>query len=146
MTDATNDSTRFEQIVDFEASIESVWAALSDPGELGHWLGSAVDLDVRPGGRGRVVDDDGTSREVLVTDVREHETISWHWWSDRDELSTVELRLDEHHGRTRLHIIESVVPSTTAAATTSDPIERCARRWSAATSRLWCRVSTATFA
>ena len=88
-------------------------SAISDPDELATWLGSSVELDVRPGGRGRIVDEDGTVRDLVVTDVRDGEQIAWHWWSDSGELSSVELRLDEHDGRTRLHIVETTLLAPT---------------------------------
>ncbi len=138
-------ATRFEQIVDLDASIEAAWAALSNPDELARWLGSSVELDVRPGGRGRVVDDDGTVREVVVTAVDDRRGIAWHWWSDDGELSSVELRIDDHEGQTRLHIVEMLVPGSTV---TDERVAtaRCARRWTAATSRLWRHVGVAAFA
>ena len=36
-------------------------------------------------------------------------TIAWHWWSEHGELSSVELRLDEHDGFTRLRIVETAL-------------------------------------
>ena len=140
-TEATE--ARFEQVVDLDASIDAVWDAISDPGELTNWLGSSVELELRPGGRGRIVEDDGTVRDVVVTEVRSREQIAWHWWSDAGDLSSVELRLDEHDGHTRLRIIETtLLPSA--------PVEEvragCTRRWSAATSRLWSRVGASAFA
>jgi uncharacterized protein YndB with AHSA1/START domain len=138
-------ATRFEQVVDLDATIEAAWTALSDPDELAQWLGASVELDVQPGGRGRVVDDDGTVREILVTAVDERHGIAWHWWSDEGELSSVELRIDEREGHARLHIVEMVVPSRPV----EDPlptIAACSRRWTAATSRLWSHVGAASFA
>jgi uncharacterized protein YndB with AHSA1/START domain len=137
-------AARFEQVVHLDATIESAWAALSDPGELARWLGSSVELDVRPGGRGRVVDDDGTVREVLVTAVDDRQAIAWHWWSDDGELSSVELRIDEYDGHARLHIVEMLVPGPHTDEQSS--ITRCSRRWTAATSRLWRQVGIAAFA
>ncbi len=137
-------AARFEQVVDLDATIESAWAALSDPGELARWLGSSVELDVRPGGRGRVVDDDGTVRDVLVTAVDDRQAIAWHWWSDDGELSSVELRIDECDGHARLHIVEMLVPGPHSDERSS--ITRCSRRWTAATSRLWRQVGVAAFA
>ena len=138
-------AARFEQVVDLDATIDAAWTALSDPGELAQWLGASVELDVQPGGRGRVVDDDGTVRDVLVTGVDERHGIAWHWWSDDGELSSVELRIDERDGHTRLHIVEMVVlgPTLTDARPT---MAACSRRWTAATSRLWSRVGAARFA
>lgn len=140
------EQARFEQSVELDVSIEAAWNAISDPGELATWLGSSVDLDVRPGGHGRIVDDDGTIREVLVTDVRPGEQIAWHWWSDGGELSSVELRLDEHGGRARLHIVETALLPRAQAEVARSNVARCERRWSAATSRLWRHVGAAAFA
>jgi uncharacterized protein YndB with AHSA1/START domain len=137
---------RFEQVVDLDASIEAAWDAISDPSELANWLGPVVELDLRPGGHGRVVDDDGAVRQLVITDVRAGEQVAWHWWSESGELSSVELRLDRHDGHTRLHITETtLLPSATPDVVRAQ-VHGCARRWSAATSRLWCRVGTAAFA
>jgi uncharacterized protein YndB with AHSA1/START domain len=147
---------RFEQVVDLPTSIDAVWEAITDPAELAHWLGSSVELDVRPGGRGRIVDDDGTVREVVVTDVRYGEQIAWHWWSDRGDLSSVELRVAEHDGHARLRIVESTLIAAAANdAMRADKasiemarahVARCTRHWAVATSRLWRRVGVAAFA
>ena len=143
--DDSFEAARFEQVVDLDTTIDAAWAAVSDPGELAQWLGTSVELDVRPGGRGRVVDDDGTVREVLVTAVDERQGIAWHWWGDDGELSSVELRLDEHEGRARLHIVEMVVAEPGRFDDRS-AVARCSRRWTAATSRLWHHVGAAAFA
>ena len=145
--DDDHTSERFEQVIELGTTIEAAWAAVSDPDELAQWLGASVELDVRPGGRGRVVDDDGTVREVLVTDVDERRGIAWHWWSDGGELSSVELRVDEHEGRARLRIVEMLVPTSVRADDERRAaVAECSRRWTAATSRLWCRVGVAAFA
>ncbi|WP_186526379.1 SRPBCC domain-containing protein [Leekyejoonella antrihumi] len=35
----------------FEAPIETVWSGLIDPVVQARWLGTAVESDIRPGGR-----------------------------------------------------------------------------------------------
>ena len=105
-----------------------------------------VDLDLRPGGRGRIVDDDGTVRDVIITDVRPGEQVAWHWWSDDGELSSVELRIDEIDGHTRLRIVETSLLSADRADAVPTRLSGCTRRWSAATSRLWRHVGAAAFA
>jgi uncharacterized protein YndB with AHSA1/START domain len=137
---------RFEEVVDLEVSLDTAWEAISDPGQLAQWLGSSVDLDVRPGGRGRIVDDDGTVRDVIVTDVRPGEQVAWHWWSDGGELSSVELRIDERDGHTRLRIVETTLLTAARADAVPTLLSGCTRRWSAATSRLWRHVGAAAFA
>ena len=107
----------------------------------------ASNSTLRPGGRGRVVDDDGT-----VRDARRHrrpagEQVAWHWWSDAGELSSVELRIDEHDGHTRLRIVETtLLPAGTRRrrATAASTGARAAGR--PRTSRLWCHVGAAAFA
>ena len=64
---------------------------------------------MRPGGRGRIVDDDGTVADVIVADVRPGERVAWHWSSDGGELSSVELHIDELDGHTRLRIVETTL-------------------------------------
>ena len=125
---------------------EPAWDAISDPDELAAWLGSSVELDVRPGGRGRIVDEDGTVRDLVVTEVRDGERIAWHWWSDGGELSSVELRLDELDGHARLHIVETTLLPTTRHERLDARVGACTRRWSAATARLWGHVGVAAFA
>jgi uncharacterized protein YndB with AHSA1/START domain len=137
---------RFEQVVELDVPISTAWRAISDPGELAGWLGSSVELELRPGGRGRIVDDDGAVRELVVTDVRTDERIAWHWWSDTGDLSSVELRLDQHDGHTRLRIVETTLLPCVRTADARVHVAGCTRRWSAATSRLWCRVGVAAFA
>src|SRR5690348_4354017 len=82
-----------EQIVrevELSAPSDVVWAVLTDPDELAGWMGGEVDLPLEPGAVGRVTDPDGTVRQVLVTDVEPGRRLGWHWWSDDDELSSVE--------------------------------------------------------
>ena len=83
---------------------------------------------------------------VVVTDVRDGEQIAWHWWSDGGELSSVELRLDELDGHTRLHIVETTLLPVDTAERRDARVGACTRRWSAATSRLWGHVGVAAFA
>ena len=137
---------RFEEVVDLEVSLDVAWETISDPRELAQWLGSSVDLDLRPGGRGRIVDDDGTVRDVIVTDVRQGEQVAWHWWSDDGELSSVELRIDELDGHTRLRIVETSLLPPARADDVPSVLSGCTRRWSAATSHLWRHVGAGSFA
>ena len=82
---------------------------------------------------------------MLVTAVDERQGIAWHWWGDDGELSSVELRIDEHEGRARLHIVEMVVAEP-GRFDDRAAVARCLRRWTAATSRLWHHVGAAAFA
>ncbi len=98
-----------EREVELSAPVDVVWAVLTDPDELAEWLGGEVDLELEPGSVGRVTEPDGTVRQVLVTDVEPGRRLGWHWWSDDDELSSVELVLEPLDGdRTRIRVTETI--------------------------------------
>ena len=79
-----------------DAPLEKVWDAITDPAALAAWLGDEVELDVRPGGVGRIRLPDG-DRSVLVTAVEEGRRLSLLWWGEESgEVSSVELTLSEH--------------------------------------------------
>jgi uncharacterized protein YndB with AHSA1/START domain len=97
--------------VELAAPTDVVWRTLTDPDELASWMGGQVDLDLEPGAAGRVTDDDGTVRQVLVTDVEPGHRLAWHWWSDDGELSSVELVVDPlDDDRSRVRVSERLTP------------------------------------
>jgi uncharacterized protein YndB with AHSA1/START domain len=135
-----------ERSVELPVGADDLWRALADATLLADWLGAAVDIrtadgEVQPGSSGRVVDDDGTVRDVLVTAVEPGRSITWHWWNERDGVSTVHLEVAAlTDGSSRLRVVESLGADPTGSA----PAARaCARRWERATSRLWARVGSA---
>jgi uncharacterized protein YndB with AHSA1/START domain len=98
--------------LDFRASPERLWRALTDDGELGAWFGQRAHLDLRPGGDGWL-EFEGYGRVPVRIDVFEPVTrLSWRWGDagkSVDEGSTlVEFRLEPlAGGGTRLHLRES---------------------------------------
>ena len=121
---------RIEQTIDLDVPIDDVWEAVTEPGALADWLGADVELDVRVAGTGRVIDDDGTVRQVLVTDVEPGHRLAWHWWSDDDELSSVELTLEPLVDATRVRVVEVLLPAPGGSLRASASAASC--RWSAA--------------
>ncbi len=95
--------------VELSAPADAVWVVLTDPDELAEWLGGEVDLELEPGAVGRVTDPDGTVRQVLVTDVEPGRRLGWHWWSDDDELSSVDLLVEPlDDDCTRIRVTETI--------------------------------------
>jgi uncharacterized protein YndB with AHSA1/START domain len=128
---------RIEQHVDLDTDAEEAWRAISDRDELAAWFGGAVDVEIRPGEAGTIVDDDGVRHEVLITDVEEGRCVAWHWWDERGELSSVEITVEPAGGMTRVRVVEQLVgPASVPAVTAS-----CLRRWDRASARLWARVA-----
>ena len=98
--------------LDFRASPERLWRALTEDGELASWFGQRAQLDLRPGGDGWL-EFEGYGRVPVRIDVFEPVTrLSWRWGDagkSVDEGSTlVEFRLEPlAGGGTRLHLRES---------------------------------------
>jgi uncharacterized protein YndB with AHSA1/START domain len=93
-----------ERSVTLQSPIDEVWDALTDPHQLSSWFGALVDLDVRPGGTGRFVSDDGEVRDAVVVAVDAPRHVTFQWWPVTDG------------GR-------SVGPSTTRVSFDLEPIE-----------------------
>lgn len=126
-----------EQEVVLDAPVADVWRTVTDPAELAAWFGGIVELDLRPGGGGRIVDDDGTRYDVLITDVDTGERVAWHWWDEHGALSSVEITLAPSGDATRVRVVERLVQ----AEPSSGAVSACARRWERAGARLWARVA-----
>jgi uncharacterized protein YndB with AHSA1/START domain len=102
-----------ERQLDFRASPERLWRALTDDGELCAWFGHRASLDLRPGGEGWF-EWDGHGRVAVRIEVLEPPfRLAWRWGDVGEtldvELSTlVEFRLQPlAGGGTRLHLVES---------------------------------------
>ena len=65
-----------ERSVDLDVEPDDVWRALTEPDELAAWFGPEVELDVRPGGHGRFVDDEGCARRAVVDHVQAGERLA----------------------------------------------------------------------
>jgi uncharacterized protein YndB with AHSA1/START domain len=105
---------RITRTVELDATTEDVWRALTEPELLGEWLGSAVELDVRPGGSGVIVEPDGAVRRARVDEVDPARRLALRWWPEdgAGPASTVELDLEPAGSGTRLVVTETVAPST----------------------------------
>ena len=134
-----------ERAVELDADLDDVWRALTDPDQTDGWLGSAVDLDLRPGGGGIVVDDDGAIREVLVIEVDAPHRLVWHWWHEDGPLSTVEITVTPTSAGTIVRVVETLDPEARllrARATSGGramawaPAEPTGSDWSARLGRL----------
>jgi uncharacterized protein YndB with AHSA1/START domain len=93
--------------------VERVWAALTDPQQLGSWFPDRVELDVRPGGEGTFTFDVEGGEHVagVVVEAVEPMTRFAFWWGDvaagSDGRTLVDFTLEPTDGGTRLHLVES---------------------------------------
>jgi uncharacterized protein YndB with AHSA1/START domain len=107
------EETRITRSVELDASTEDVWRALTEPALLGEWLDSDVELDVRPGGEGVIVEADGAVRRARVDEVQPARRLALQWWPEDGSgpSSTVELDLEPTPAGTRVVVTETLVPA-----------------------------------
>ena len=101
--------TTVRRTVDLDCDAASLWRLVSDPSELSTWLGEDVHLELRVGGSGHLVDDDGVVRHLTVTGVTAGERLAFTWWpsDDEDAASDVTFTVEETDTGSRLVITES---------------------------------------
>ena len=101
--------------VELEISPEALWSAITDRETLEAWLGERVDVELRPGGMGVIVDD-GITREVIVHSVDEGQGWSFEWRVDEAPVSGVSFEIASNDdGASVLTITETLVDGTLAA-------------------------------
>lgn len=101
-----------ERQVVIPASPEELWVALTDPSEVAQWFGSEVDWDLRPGGRARFTEADGSIRRGLVESVFPGRRLSFRWWREEvgdTDTSRVTYTLEPEEDGTRLTVTEQPV-------------------------------------
>jgi len=137
------DPTTITRQVDLDAPADELWDLVSDPDQMATWLGDSVDVDLRPGGTGTVVDD-GIVRHVQIEEVSESRRLSFTWWEsgDRSTESRVVFAIGtSDDGRSRLTITETLPeqsPRLSARASAGR------MRWEVRVLSLWaCTVAVA---
>lgn len=90
-----------------------VWAALTQPDQLGAWFGTQASIDLRPGGEVVFTWDGstgprGTSRGVIET-VEPTQRFAFRWEAVHGDahMTRVEFTLEPHAEGTRLFVVES---------------------------------------
>ena len=137
---------RITRTVELDAPAEDVWRALTEPELLGDWLGQEVELDVRPGGAGVIVEADGAVRRARVEEVEPARRLALRWWPEDGDgpESTVELDLEATGGGTRLVVTETLVEPAPAVASAS--AAAVSARWSGRLLLLGCSLLVASSA
>ena len=124
--------------VELDISPDALWSAITDRETLEAWLGDRVDVDVRPGGTGVIVDD-GVTREVNVCSVEEGRGWSFEWRVDEAPVSVVSFEISRNdEGASVLTITETLSSGSEARA------EAGSLRWDLCALLLWaCTVAVA---
>jgi uncharacterized protein YndB with AHSA1/START domain len=139
------EAARITRTVELDATAEAVWRALTEPELLGEWLGSVVELDIRPGGAGLIVEADGAVRRVRVDHVDTERRLALRWWPEDGDgpESTVELDLESTSEGTRVVVTETVVVPASQSVQASAAVDG---RWALRFLLLGCCLLRATVA
>jgi uncharacterized protein YndB with AHSA1/START domain len=73
-----------EKVLEFQASPERVWKAITDPAELSMWFGDRTELELRPGGEGFMAWNSHGSFAVRVEEVDPPQRLVWSWVHEPD--------------------------------------------------------------
>ena len=124
IADTARGAVAVRRVVDLDCDAADLWRLVTDEQELARWFGQEVSLDPRPSGRGRVVEDDGTVRGLLVREVVDGERLTFSWWVAGEEASQTEVSFEvESIGdHSRLVVTETASatrPAAEDAVTTS---------------------------
>lgn len=124
--------------VELRITPDVLWAAITDRETLEAWLGEQVDVDLRPGGQG-VILDDGVRRQVVVRTVDHGHGWSFEWQVDEAPVSTVSFEIStSDSGTSVLTITETLDAEARANAGVTG------FRWDLCALLLWaCTVAAA---
>jgi uncharacterized protein YndB with AHSA1/START domain len=133
--------------VDLDIDADHLWDALTDSSLLATWLGDHVELDVRQGGTGTVIDD-GVLRRVRVDHVHHGRELTFTWWEEEtpEVASTVRFEVERlPEGTSRLAIVETFDANALGGTATQARASTGARdRWGVRVVCLWaCTVAAA---
>lgn len=109
---------RIEREIDIDAPIEVVWTVITQPEHITAWFTDTAELDLRPGGEGRLGWDAKARTRPTVVNLQVERVepphhFSFRWGYDDGDDATeanaplVEFRLESRGDSTRVHLVES---------------------------------------
>jgi hypothetical protein len=114
-----SEATSVQRTIDTDLATPDLWALVNDAAGWATWMVDEADVDVAPGGGGRVVDD-GVGRTVRIDRLDDDGTgghVGFTWWpDDRPDLaSAVELVVAPTAAGSRLRVTETQLHASSAA-------------------------------
>ncbi len=111
-----------EREISIAAPIATVWDVITRPEYISQWFGSQAELDVRPGGKGRLIWGEDFEAPLEIVEVKKPHLFSFLWVApDEQTKSThqqtlVAFRLAEDGTQTKLSFTESGFETLTITA------------------------------
>ena len=103
---------RIERVVELAHPPAKVWAALTTAEGLGTWFGNQATIDLRPGGPGKLMWDNGHAADLRVERIEEPSVFGFTWHihglpEDDPRRTYVEFTLEPVAAGTRLTVTET---------------------------------------
>lgn len=104
---------QIEKDILIDAPVDVVWRVITEPDQIVRWLSEAADIDLRPGGHGRLVFESGDSYQLQIEAVEPPTRFAFRWVQPQglvvraDNSLVVEFTLEPVGDRTRLRVVES---------------------------------------
>ena len=104
---------QIEKDILIDAPIDVVWRVITEPHQIVQWFSEEAEIDVSPGGHGRLVFRSGESYQLQVEAVEPPRRFAFRWVQPQgsvarpDNSMLVEFTLEPVGDRTRLRVVES---------------------------------------
>ena len=70
---------KIEREISIQAPIATVWDVITKPEYISQWFGSQVEIDVRPGGKGRLIWGEDFEAPLEIVEVEKPHLFSFLW-------------------------------------------------------------------
>jgi uncharacterized protein YndB with AHSA1/START domain len=102
-----------EREISVQAPIATVWDVITRPEYISQWFGSQVEIDVRPGGKGRLIWGEDFEASLEIVEVEKPHLFSFLWVAPDEQTkpthqqTLVAFKLTEAGAQTRVCFTES---------------------------------------
>jgi uncharacterized protein YndB with AHSA1/START domain len=103
---------QIEKDILIDAPVDVVWRVITEPDQIVRWFSDEAEVDLRPGGQGRLVFRGGDSYQLEIVAVEPPTRFAFRWVQPSlvarlDDSMLVEFTLEPEGGGTRLRVVES---------------------------------------
>ena len=104
---------KIERKISIQAPIATVWDVITKPEYISQWFGSQAEIDLRPGGKGKLSWGEDLEAPLEIVEVEKPHLFSFLWVAPDEETkpthqqTLVEFRLTEDGAGTKVCLTES---------------------------------------
>jgi uncharacterized protein YndB with AHSA1/START domain len=104
---------KIEKDILIDAPVDVVWRVITEPDQIVRWFSDEAEVDLKPGGEGRLVFKGGDSYQLQIEAVEPLTRFAFRWVQPQgavarlDNSMLVEFTLEPEGDGTRLRVVES---------------------------------------